>query len=390
VCEILAVSGEHDITAALLCKESQLRVRYPKDRVIRALRTRRRGGLLDDALLDLLDRQIVGALLAHPRASIAQVAAVTFTSEATASRRVNALLADGTVSVVATLDGEATRRSRSVFVRLRCRPGGAYRTAERLGRWPECGSVKVLTGSVDCIAEIQYTSQEHLQAITRDRLPALDEVLAVFSNQVIRRFSTPHSWHPGLLAPDLVDSLRVQRLDWWDDRLPDRPVVTSGLDQAIAAQLGVDGRSTWRRLGEVCGASAITARRRAEAMMQTGALRLRTVVEPEAVDLPVDAFIALNVNPTHLSRAGELLAQHPAVLMIAATTGDRNLCGEVALGSDAELYTFISETVGGLPGLQLADVAVALQTVKRAGRPVVLRPGQTPSSRISAVSPAGS
>lgn len=56
------------------------------------------------------------------------------------------------------------------------------------------------------------------------------------------------------------------------------------------------------------------------------------------------------------------------MLMMAATTGDRNLCGEVALPSDAALYEFLSETVGGLPGLQFADVAVSLQSVKRAGR----------------------
>lgn len=317
---------------------------------------------------DDLERRVVGALLAHPRATNAQIAEAVFTSEATASRRVKALFAGGTVRVTASLDGEATRRSRSVFVRLRCRPGGAHRTARRLAEWPECGSVKVLTGSVDCIAEVSYTSQEHLLAITRDRLPGLDEVLAVWSNQVIRRFSTPHRWLPRLLPPEVVERLRARRIDWWDDRLPERPVLTDDLDECLAGHLGADGRATWHRLGELCGVSDITARRRAEAMMQSGALRMRTVVEPEAIDLPVDAFVSLNVNPTHLSRAGELLAQHPSVLMIAATTGDRNLCGEVALESDAALYTFISETVGGLPGLQLADVAVTLQTLKRAGR----------------------
>jgi DNA-binding Lrp family transcriptional regulator len=319
---------------------------------------------------DGLERRIVGALLAHPRATNSQVAEAVFTSEATASRRVNALFAQGTVRVTANLDGEATRRSRSVFARLRCRPGEAHRTAERLAEWPECGSVKVLTGSVDCIAEVRYTSQDHLLAITRDRLPALDEVLAVWSNQVIRRFSTPHRWLPRLLPPERVDRLRARRIDWWDDRLPERPVSTDELDERIARHLQADGRLTWNRLGDLCGVSPITARRRTESMMQSGALRLRAVVEPEAIDLPVDAFISLNVNPTHLSHAGELLAQHPSVLMIAATTGDRNLCGEVALESDAALYTFISETVGGLPGLQLADVAVTLQTLKRAGRAV--------------------
>ncbi|MFC9561421.1 Lrp/AsnC family transcriptional regulator [Agromyces sp. NPDC056965] len=317
--------------------------------------------------MDDLDRRIIGALMANPRASNAQISEVVFTSEATVSRRVSRLLGDGTVRVIGVLDGEATRRTRSLFVRLRCRPGEAHRSAERLAAWPECGSVKLLTGSVDCIAEISYTTNEHLLAITLEQLPALDGVLAVWSNQVIRRFATPHSWLPELLADELVEQLRSQRLDPWHDPLPSRPAATDALDDRIAESLARDGRLGWQRLAELCGANPVTVRRRTEAMMTSGALRMRTVVEPERIGLPVNAFVSLNVNPTQLGRAGELLAAHPSVLMIAATTGDRNLCGEIALASDAELYEFISETIGGLPGLQHADVAVALQSLKRAG-----------------------
>ncbi|MDR5699232.1 Lrp/AsnC family transcriptional regulator [Agromyces aerolatus] len=318
--------------------------------------------------MDDLDRRITGALLANPRATNAQISDAVFTSEATASRRVARLLSTGAVRVIGVLDGEATGRTRSVFVRLRCRPGEAHRTAQRLSGWPECGSVKLVTGSVDCIAEIGYTSNDHLLAITLERLPALDGVLAVWSNQVIRRFATPHSWLPDLLPAEVVGQLRAHRLDPWSDPLPDRQVKTDALDHRIAAALGEDGRISWQRLAERCDASAVTVRRRVESLMSAGALRMRTVVEPERIGLPVNAFVALSVNPTQLSRAGELLAEHPSTLMISATTGERDLCGEVALESDAALYGFISSTIGGLPGLQHADVAVALQSLKRAGR----------------------
>ena len=318
--------------------------------------------------MDDLDRRIVGALLAHPRATHALIGEVTFTSEATVSRRVARLLQEGVVRVIGVLDSGATRRTRSLFVRLRCGPGDAQRSAERIATWPECGSVKVLSGSVDCVAEIRYTSNDHLLGLTLEQLPALDGVLGVWSNQVIRRFSTPHSWLPRLLPDDLVATLRAARLDPWNERLPPEPIATNALDERIAAELAENGRLGWRALADLCGASPVTVRRRAEAMMSAGTLRMRTVVEPEAIGLGVNAFISLNVNPTQLGRAGELLADHPSVLMLSATTGDRNLCGEVALDSDAALYEFLSETIGHLPGLQHADIAVVLRSVKRAGR----------------------
>lgn len=318
--------------------------------------------------MDDLERRIIGALLAHPRATHAQIGEAVFTSEATVSRRVSRLLRTGAVRVIGVVDSEATRRARSLFVRLRCRTGTARRSAEHLARWQETGSVKLLTGSVECVAEISYTSNDHLLQLMFEQLPGLDGVLAVSSNQVIRRFSTPHSWCPRLLPHDIVDHLRAQRLDQWDEHQPAAPPGRlSQLDETIVAHLAEDGRQGWHQLARHCGVSPVTVRRRAEAMMAAGFLRMRAVVEPNVVGLPVDAFISLSVNPTHLGHAGELLAAHQAVLMIAATTGDRNLCGEVALESDAALYEFLSGTIGRLPGLQHADVAVALRSVKRAG-----------------------
>lgn len=323
--------------------------------------------------MDDLDRRIVVALLAHPRATHAQLGEAVFTSEATVSRRVARLLRTGSVRVIGVMDSEATRRARSLFVRLRCRPGAATRSAEHLARWDESGSVKLLIGSVECVAEVSYTSNEHLLQLMFEQLPGLDGVLAVWSNQVIRRFSTPHSWNPKLLSGDVVDWLRAQRTDQWreQDHTPaEPPRRLSPLDEMIVEQLAVDGRQGWYPLAQRFGASPVTVRRRAEAMMAAGFLRMRTVIEPSVIGLQVNAFISLSVNPTQLGQAGELLAAHEAVIMIAATTGDRNLCGEIALESDSALYEFLSGTIGQLPGLQHADVAVALRSLKRAGMTV--------------------
>lgn len=318
--------------------------------------------------MDDLDRRIVAALLAHPRATHGQIGEAVFTSEATVSRRVARLLRSGVVRVIGVIDSEATRRARSLFVRLRCAPGAANRSAQHLASWKESGSVKLLTGSVECVAEVSYTSNEHLLQLMFEQLPGLDGVLAVWSNQVIRRFSTPHGWIPDLLPAGVVEWLRAQRIDQWREQLPAEPPRNlSTLDELIVAQLAMDGRQGWHQLAQLCGISPVTARRRAEALMAAGFLRMRTVVEPSMLGFHVNAFISLNVNPTQLGQAGELLAKNPAVLMIAATTGDRNLCGEIALESDSALYEFLSGTIGGLPGLQHADVAVALRSVKRAG-----------------------
>jgi DNA-binding Lrp family transcriptional regulator len=278
-----------------------------------------------------------------------------------------------------------------VFVQLRCSPGAAASVAGLLRRWPETGSVKLLTGSVDCVAEVAYTSNDHLYELMMEKLPRLDGVVATFSNQVIRRFSTPHSWDPGILPGDVVRALRAERIDWWDERPePERVEPLTPLDERLTTELDRNGRLSWQDLAARCGVTPGTARRRAEALMTRGILRMRTVVEPEVLGLTVNAFVWLSINPTMLSAAGGALAKHPDVLMIAATTGNRNLCGEVAVASDSALYDFLSGTIGHLPGLQLADVSVSLRSVKRGGMQVAptapVDPGSSqprPNPRLS-------
>lgn len=271
------------------------------------------------------------------------------------------------VRVIGVLDSQVSGRARSVFVRLRCRPGTAHMVANALAQWPETGSVKVLTGSVDCVAEVAYTSNDHLARLMMDDLPRLDGVVATSSNQVIRRFSTPHSWDAGILSSHAVRMLQATRRDPCGE-VPEADTVVqlTPLDEKLVEALAQDGRLSWQELGDRCGVAPSTARRRAERLMSHGILRMRTVVEPHVIGFPVDAFIWLSVNPTKLDAAGEILARHQNVLMIAATAGDRNLCGEIAVASDGALYDFLATTVGNLPGLQDADVAVGLRTVKRA------------------------
>lgn len=323
------------------------------------------------ATADELDRLVIAALLAHPRATNATIGQAVRSSEATVSRRIARLRRQGAVRVVGALDSQLSHRARSVFVRLRCAPGAADELARPLALWDETGSVKVLTGSVDCVAELAYTSNEHLYRLMMHRLPQFDGVMSTFSNQVIRRFSTPHGWNPGILPDDVVAALRAERHDRWDEQ-PEPAEVSpmSRLDERIMRELLSDGRMSWQDLAHRCEVTPSTARRRTESLMSRGFLRMRTVVEPEILGLTVNAFVWLTINPTKIGLAGEMLAKHRNVLMIAATTGDRNLCGEIAVDNDSALYDFLSETIGHLPGLLHADVAVALRTVKRAGKVV--------------------
>jgi DNA-binding Lrp family transcriptional regulator len=322
------------------------------------------------------DRRLVAALLAHPRASLGRIGEAIGVSEATVSRRAARLFERRLVRVVGVLDKERSQRGREVLVRLRCRPGAGRRVAGALVGWEETGLVSVLGGSADCMAGLTVTSNEHLLRLIMEELPRLDGVVATSTAMVIRRFATPHGWCPPILPQAAVERLRRFRRDDWRERTEPPVGVAGGLgeakarlstvDEALIAELGRDGRLRWQELAQACGTMPSTARRRVESLLARGLLRLRTVVDPALLGYPVTAYLWLRVNATHLSAAGRLLANHPAVVNIAATTGEQNLCGEVAVADDDALYDFLTGTVGRIAGLQDTDVTMELRTLKRA------------------------
>lgn len=318
------------------------------------------------AELSGIDLRITAALLAHPRARVGAIASATGSSAPTVSRRLAELLRRDVVRVIGVIDQQRADAGFAAFLRLRCVPGSSDAIAEAVARWPESGYVSLIGGDLDCAAQLHVSSTRHLLEITGRRLKELPGVTASTTLKIIRRFSTPHGWTGGLLGDRALTMLRAERADHWTE---DRPYTTCELDeidQRIVAAFGTDGRISWRDLADQVGIQAATASRRTEALISAGLLRFRTVVQPARLGQPVTAMIWLRVAPSRLETAGRTLAAHPRVLSIAATTGQPNLCGEVAVADDDALYAFLTDDVGSLPGVAAVDVSDGLTVIKRA------------------------
>jgi DNA-binding Lrp family transcriptional regulator len=82
----------------------------------------------------------------------------------------------------------------------------------------------------------------------------------------------------------------------------------------------------------------------------------------------------LSVPPSHLAAAGEALAKFPEVAYAMATTGPANLAACAVCRSQEELYEFLTERVGALPGVERVETAPIIRTVKQAS-PVMVPVG---------------
>jgi DNA-binding Lrp family transcriptional regulator len=319
--------------------------------------------------LDPVDQRLVAALLVHPRATWGVVAEALGIPESTVARRGQRLLSTSVVHVLGTLDVIASGRGTPVMLRVSCVPGNASHVGRDLALRKDIWVVHLLSGSVDCTAEMVVSSTAHLADLVLDDMARMPGVASTSSYVVIRRFATAHGWDAGLLTPEEVRQLRSTRVDLWShaELPPPSQAELTEVDEAVLAALQEDGRMRWTDVAARAGVMERTARRRAGELMRRGLLRMRAVIDPAVLGLNVRALLWLRVDPAHLTAVGQALAKHHAVLLLAATAGEFNLVGEIALPSHQALYEFLTTVIGPLPGVRDVDVNLELRTVKRAG-----------------------
>jgi Lrp/AsnC family transcriptional regulator for asnA, asnC and gidA len=124
-------------------------------------------------------------------------------------------------------------------------------------------------------------------------------------------------------------------------------------DLEIIALLNEDGRipsaEIARRLGKV---SARTVTNRIEVLIREGIINIRAIVNPEMVGYGVLADVFIETEPGRLREVAERVAEFPQISYVACATGDTDVIISVRARSIEELYNFVIEVLGKIPGVR--------------------------------------
>jgi len=125
------------------------------------------------------------------------------------------------------------------------------------------------------------------------------------------------------------------------------------IDRAIIYLLLEDGRMSSaeiaRRIGDV---SERSVRYRMERLIQEGVIHVTAIVNPKAVDFTVTADVFLEVEPGRVLEVARRMAEFACVSYVACSTGDRDVSIQVYARDNEELYRFVTEVVGNVPGVR--------------------------------------
>ena len=137
------------------------------------------------------------------------------------------------------------------------------------------------------------------------------------------------------------------------------------IDAQIVDLLMEDGRMPCaeiaRRLGSL---SERSIRYRIERLVSRGVIRISAIPSPSALGYGVVADVFIEVEPGSILDVAQHMAEYDCVSYIACSTGDRDVSIQIVAHDNAELYRFVTEVVGKVPGVRKTTTLLVPLTLK--------------------------
>jgi len=143
--------------------------------------------------LDQLSKRIVEQLQEDGRRSYAAIARAVGLSEAATRQRVQRLLDEGVIQIVAVTDAAAIGFHRMALLGIKV-DGDIHGVAEKLVGLDEAEYVVLTAGQYDLLVELVCEDDEHLLALLNDRIRTLPGVRSTETFVYLRLRKQSYAW----------------------------------------------------------------------------------------------------------------------------------------------------------------------------------------------------
>lgn len=136
-------------------------------------------------------------------------------------------------------------------------------------------------------------------------------------------------------------------------------------DKKIVDLLQIDGRMSSsdiaRQLGDV---SERSVRYRLERMLREGVIQVCAIVSPARLGLTVigDVFVEVETGLVH--EVAQAMIKFENVSYVASSIGDTDISVQVVAEDNANLYTFVTQVIGKIPGVRKTTTQIVPYKLK--------------------------
>jgi len=145
-------------------------------------------------ILDAVDREIIALLQNDGRAPNVEIARVLGLAEGTVRKRLEKLLADGIIRIMAVTDPATLGLPAAIFIGIQTDLAQIGEIAQELAAIPEVHSVNIVTGTYDVMIEAVLPSGEHLLSFLIDKVAPIPGVKRTETSHVLQVVKRACDW----------------------------------------------------------------------------------------------------------------------------------------------------------------------------------------------------
>ena len=137
------------------------------------------------------------------------------------------------------------------------------------------------------------------------------------------------------------------------------------VDRAIIKLLMEDGRMSSAEVARrVGGISERSVRYRLDRLLKEGVIQISAITHPRTVGYEVVADVWMEIEPGRVLDVAHKLAEFEQVSYVGCSTGERDLSIQIYARNNADLYRFVTEIVGNIPGVRKTNTVVVPLVLK--------------------------
>jgi Lrp/AsnC family transcriptional regulator for asnA, asnC and gidA len=137
------------------------------------------------------------------------------------------------------------------------------------------------------------------------------------------------------------------------------------IDKKIIDLLTINGRISCADIARSIGNITERAvRYRLERLIEKNVISVCAVVDPKMVGYPVIADVFIEVEPGMVQDLAHRLAAYETISYVACSTGERDISLQIVARNNQELYDFVTEVIGRMPGVRRTTTSLVPIIVK--------------------------
>jgi Lrp/AsnC family transcriptional regulator for asnA, asnC and gidA len=136
------------------------------------------------------------------------------------------------------------------------------------------------------------------------------------------------------------------------------------LDRKIIKMLQADGRLSNTEIARVLEITETTVRKRIAHLLDERLISIVAVPTPEAAGMNLSAIIGISVELTAIHQVADAIRSYTEVRYVGMSAGRYDLMIEAFFTDQEHLLEFVTDKLGGLPGITNLETSIILKVVK--------------------------